>query len=262
MRLDCLTVVDRAQGAVLEFDAWGQGWEYEASVELIPLAVKYRGFIDALGYKILDVPEDEEDLSWFEDNFVYGWELRRLFWSELLPTGQVRVRFMHDGEKGQGRGPVTLIRAKSQSFVAGGPGEWPNSDSFVIASTWNEFSDQLYMYCIQANNLFAPYFAVENLVIEELDSDLYEHSFSSVDEIRPGASRLDASWGSLEPSQQREILANLIALETMQPDAFSEVWLSCMDVVAMIVAHPETHADVVPSELFELHEELTLLKGQ
>lgn len=243
----------------MEFDAWGEGWEFESSVELLHAANEYESLNQALSFTVREVPEDEEDTSWFEESFVYIWQLRRLFWAELLRSGQIRVRFLHSGEQGKGIGPITLIRRKNQSLIPPGPGAWPDEDSFVISTTWHEYSDQLYMFFIQANSLFSPAFDVHNLSIDEHDSDLYEYSFTSVDEILPGEIAAEPGWGKLTAGEQSQVLGNLFALSAAQFDAFSEVWLSPMDVIAMIVAHPETKQGVVSPDLLEGSPELAAL---
>ncbi len=244
----------------MEFDPWGEGWEFESAVDLLHAANEYESFYQALGFSVREVPDDEEDTSWFEEIFVYIWQLRRLFWAELLRSGQIRVRFLHSGEHGKGIGPITLIRNTNQSQVPDTVGVWPDGDSVVISTTWHEYSDQLYMLFIQAKSLFSPGFEVHNLSTEEHDSDLYEYSFTSVDEIRPAEAAYEPTWGKLTEAEQSQILGNLFALAAAQDDAFSEVWLSPMDVIAMIVAHPETKQGVISADLLQGEPELASLR--
>jgi hypothetical protein len=243
----------------MEFDAWGEGWEFESAVELLHAAHEYKNFGQALDFTAREVPEDEEDTSWFEESFVYTWQLRRLFWAEMLRSGQICVRFLHVGEQGKGIGPVTLIRNKNQSPIAPNTGDWPHEDSFVISTTWHEYSDQLYMFFIQPKTLFSPDFQVHNLSTVELESDLYEYSFTSIDEILPGQTFHEPSWGKLTATEQSGILGNLFSIAEAQLDAFSEVWLSPMDVIAMIIAHPDTKTGVVSFEALEGSPELKTL---
>lgn len=193
-------------------------------------------FSEAANYA---VPAADYTDEWYETIHLYLWSLRRLFWLELIPAKRIRVRFWHDGERGQGLAPHTLFRAANQPALDDDHASWPEEDSYVLQPAWFHRTDQLY---IEWGETLFNWDDVTrlNLFEEDLDSELYEHSFNSCDVITIAPEFARADWGNLDVSVQTRLVENLLEICVTQKEVFQDVLIDPRDLFALVACHPDT----------------------
>lgn len=235
------------------YDAWAD----TEDVLFLKDANVLKSFKDSLEVEIAPAQNDGE---WFESALSFTWELRRLFWIELVPQGRIRVKFMHSGETGSGVGPQTLFRSRSQEPLGDDLNLWPDEDSFVLQPEWFDRSDQLYMECMEEGQLFDwPEVFMENIAEMEHESELFEHSFSSADVVQISKSSGKPGWAKIGIEGQSAIVQKLTNLVTSQIDEFDGVLVDPRDLFALVAAHPDTHPGVLAMNIFEGQEAIASL---
>lgn len=245
---------------IREIEIWGEDWGDDNYVSVIKEACRTTTFSSA----IKDVQNLSGELEPSASQLrLCLWQLRRLFWLELIPTGRIRVRFSHFGESGEGKGPETLLRARGQEQISKDHGVWPEPDSIVYRPESFGRSDQLYMLALGEKFLEWPEFRVINLEEEEFDDDLFEHSFDSIDVLDVSESSVASAWKEVGYEAQRELLQNLGNVIENQIRRDGEASISPADIIAMAAAHPNTvikGEDLdLPAELGEDFEQLSRL---
>ena len=233
-------------------ESWGMENAFEAWGEIEDLlflneASPFETFAEAAQYSLLPTADEDE---WFENLHSYLWALRRLFWLELIPTGRIRVRFTHVGERGEGVGPHTLFRSRSQSQLDTDLNSWPLEDSFVLRPHWLNRSDQLYMECLGDHLFNWTEVTARNLHQEDLDSDLFEHSFNSVDVIEIAEIDSRSEWKDLDLASQGHIVEQLAQIIFSQIELYEEVLVDPRDLLALVAAHPGTQLNLSDQVIF------------
>ena len=235
------------------FTVWGDSED----ILFLKDARKFETFQDALNAQVLPAQNDGE---WFDSTLAFLWELRRLFWIELIPTGRIRVKFMHHGETGAGVGPQTLLRSRSQDNLGSDLTLWPEEESFVLQPEWFDRSDQLYMECMNESLLFDwPELELVNIASIDHDNELFEHSFSSADIVQLTNVAVAPCWAEIGPSGQRSLVLMLSGLINSQFQEFEEIIFDPRDLLALVAAHPGTNQEVLKLEVFENQEALLKL---
>jgi hypothetical protein len=228
---------------ILPFDAWG---EVLYDVSFLTEATRFKTFADALEISL----GPAEDGQWWEDSQSYVWELRRLFWIELIPRGRIRVMLAHSGATGAGICPATLLRARSDDPVSEDLTLWPEDDSLVYEAEC-ELSDQIYMSGMEDGHLFG-WSEIELLNIWEIehDDERFEHSFSSKDVIQVSRMAQAPGWSSLGEAGQAKIVEELSQLIFTQLEKSDMLEFDPRDVLAMIAAHPDTFSAVTEKHIY------------
>ena len=175
--------------------------------------------------------------------WTMAWTLRRQLWRDLVSKGRLDVIFRHDNEAGYGSASIHLpVSAGSVTFEA------------------TEFlrSDALYMNYDPGVGLFSlqtvdgPIGGWREFLLSELefdefdDTDLYEFSFRSVDQLtlNPEIDSSSLSWSTVDETLQVEAITCLIKDQDEQLSLFGEIVLGHEDVLGAAAAHPESSPDV------------------
>lgn len=234
------------------FEAWGELDE----IAFLNEAPPFENFSQALEMSVQ--PAVDED-KWFENLHAYLWGLRRLFWLELIPTGRIRVRFSRDGQRGEGIGPETLFRARSSSPLVHDPQAWPPEGSLILRPNWFWRSDQLYMECFGESLFSWKDVSLVNLNEIDLESDLFELSFSSLDVVMVPELTSRSEWVTQSPESQAHIVNQVTTIIDSQVDEFGEVMVDPRDILALIAAHPQTLLELADYSIFEMQHEILAL---
>ena len=98
-----------------------------------------------------------------------------------------------------------------------------------------------------------------NLNEIDLESDLFELSFSSLDVVMVPESASRSEWVTQSPESQAHIVNQVTTIIDSQVDEFGEVMVDPRDILALIAAHPQTLLELADYPIFEMQHEILAL---
>lgn len=167
--------------------------------------------------------------------WLLAWSLRRQTWRELIAKGQLSVTFHHDAESGEGSATLRFMSYNGAGVTIEAP-DFERSDAMHM-----EYSDEVGLF------QWPEYRLVNVEYVENDDSDLYEHSFTSVDRVAVVSSEASISglWASVPETIQVAAASALIADLSKQNQEYGEIVTDHLDVLLAIALHPGSSVAVV-----------------
>jgi hypothetical protein len=182
----------------------------------------------------------------WRDVFDFCWGMRVHLWPGLIEANKIEVRFIHDGEIGDGEGPLIFFGNTSKiqdqqvdNFIQEFAGIIL-ADSFTDSDQFDRDYDNVGFLGLK--ELPVDYLYHRDLDVGEENDDVYsEITYSAEWRIKSNKSNL---WKELSFAQRNVLVSATVELYQSQMELIGEMYFDIRDVLACAALHPSTEPEL------------------
>jgi hypothetical protein len=176
----------------------------------------------------------------------FYWGMRILLWPALIDANEIEVRFIHDGENGEGEGPLIFFGDTSKIL------EQPVADFIekfagIVLADGFACSDQFDMENDDVGFLGLKELPFDYLYYRDLDvdkeDDFLENQFFYSAEWRIKSSKSNL-WKDLSSEQRNILVSATVEIYQSQMELIGEMYFDIRDVLACAALHPSTEPEL------------------
>lgn len=178
--------------------------------------------------------------------FDFYWGMRILLWPGLIEANKIEVRFIHDGESGEGEGPLiffgdtsTIQKQPVEDFIEVFAGI-VLADGFACSDQFDVENDDVGFLGLK--ELPFDYLYYRYLDVDEENDDVgHEFTYSAEWRIESNKSNL---WKDLSSEQRNILVSATVEIYQSQMELIGEIYFDIRDVLACAALHPNTEPEL------------------
>jgi hypothetical protein len=178
--------------------------------------------------------------------FDFYWGMRILLWPALIEANKIEVRFIHDGENGEGEGPLiffgetsTIQEQPVEDFIEEFAGI-VLADGFACSDQFDAENDDVGFLGLK--QLPFDYLYYRYLDVDEENDDVgHEFTYSAEWRIKSNKSNL---WKDLSSEQRNILVSTAVEIYQSQMELIGEMYFDIRDVLACAALHPSTEPEL------------------
>jgi hypothetical protein len=182
----------------------------------------------------------------WRDVFDFCWGMRIHLWPGLIEENKIEVRFIHDGEIGDGEGPLIFFGDTSKIQDQQVDNFIQEFDGIILADSFTD-SDQFDrdyddVGFLGLKELPIDYLYHRDLDVGKEDDDVYsEFTYSAEWRIKSIKSNL---WKDLSSEQRNILVSAAVEIYQSQMELIGEMYFDIRDVLACAALHPSTEPEL------------------